>query len=63
MTRRGFLEAAGIAAVVPTATAMAAQSAGSAPGSASVENPAPEHATGSCRSESEMPAGPGEELI
>ena len=37
LTRRGFLEAAGIAAVVPTATAMAAQSAGSARGSASVE--------------------------
>src|SRR3989454_11811342 len=37
MTRRGFLETAGLAAVVPTATAIAAQSGGSARGSASVE--------------------------
>jgi len=37
MTRRGFLGAAGIAAVVPTATAMAAQSGGVVRSSASVE--------------------------
>src|SRR5437016_12384521 len=37
MTRRGFLETAGLAAVVPTASAIAAQSGGSARGSASVE--------------------------
>ena len=37
MTRRGFLQAAGIAAVVPTATEMAPQSGASARGSASIE--------------------------
>src|SRR5881409_1586147 len=37
MTRRGFLETAGLAAVVPTASAIAAQNGGSARGSASVE--------------------------
>src|SRR5205809_8138096 len=37
MTRRGFLETAGLAAVVPTASAIAAQNGGSGRGSASVE--------------------------
>ena len=37
LTRRGFLGTVGIAAVVPTATAIAAQSGGSARGSASIE--------------------------
>src|SRR2546428_13578460 len=37
MTRRGFLETAGLAAVVPTASAIAAQNGGSARGSAPVE--------------------------
>src|SRR5438093_9141669 len=37
MTRRGFLETAGLAAVVPAASAIAAQNGGSARGSASVE--------------------------
>ena len=37
MTRRGFLGAAGIAAVVPTRSAIAAQSGGSSRGSVSIE--------------------------